>query len=84
MTEPPHHWSSLIGANNYGWCFEYDGFDADDDKDHEDSGITRQSTDRWHDGFTNGVVFSTIFLLSHLGPGPRLVIVLQHLQPALN
>ena len=31
---------SLIGANNYGWCFEYDGFnadDADDSDDHEDS-----------------------------------------------
>ena len=31
---------SLIGANNYGWCFEYDGFDAHDvdyNDDHEDS-----------------------------------------------
>ena len=41
-TGSPHHLStslvalvalehrSLIGANNFGWCFEYDGFDADD------------------------------------------------------
>ena len=31
---------SLIGANNFGWCFEYDGFGADvadDSDDHEDS-----------------------------------------------
>ena len=41
---------------------------------------TRQTTFRWHVGFNDGVVFSGLFLFSHLGPGPRPIMVLKHLQ----
>ena len=43
--------------------------------------ITRQSTGRWHVGYSDGVVFSRPrFLHPHLVPGLRPFLELQHLQ----
>ena len=42
--------------------------------------ITRQKTGKWHASYSDGVVFSSLFLLPDLVPGLRCLIVLKHLQ----
>ena len=46
--------------------------------------ITRLTTDRWHDGCSDGVVFSSLFLLAHQVPGVRLNNELKHLQTSVS